>query len=275
MRGWRRIRVGMARHFKVLGSPINHSKSPAIHSAAYDFLGLDWDYDRSRVEAGQLSDFLLQDASDGYSVTMPLKEEAYAISTRRDELATLSGTVNTLVRLEGGLSGFNTDVFGLSKAISSFDFEEYQLLGTGATARNAVIALAQNAPAATLTVTGRDKSKAQGIVDFAVQLGLKAQVADWVQGESGSLTIATLPGSADASMLVSRAEGTLFDVAYSPWPSSLGKLWLQNGGNLVSGIDMLVWQAIAQIRIFLTGSVADPLENEDALAKIMLAVAEK
>jgi shikimate dehydrogenase len=100
------------------------------------------------------------------------------------------------------------------------------------------------------------------------------QARESISANPGELTISTVPGHTDATQLVSDASGELFDVAYSPWPSPIGEVWLANGGSLISGIQMLVWQAIGQIRIFSSGNVAQQLPNEFALSQHMLAAAE-
>ncbi|MEY4743952.1 MAG: hypothetical protein RIR34_1291, partial [Actinomycetota bacterium] len=104
----------MERKLSVLGSPIGHSKSPDIHSAAYRVLGLDWDYERNEVRKGGLVSFMEGLTPDwlGLSITMPLKEEAFRFATSVDRAANATKAVNTLVRNETGWAGYNTDVFG-------------------------------------------------------------------------------------------------------------------------------------------------------------------
>ena len=101
-----------ARTLAVIGSPISHSKSPAIHAAAYRVLKLDWSYSAIEIEQGQLAGFLdgLDDTWLGLSVTAPLKEEASEFAAGSLERAL--GSANTLVRTPSGWQAFNTDVFG-------------------------------------------------------------------------------------------------------------------------------------------------------------------
>ena len=79
-------------HLAVLGFPIEHSKSPVIHTAAYDALGLDWDYGRFRIESNELSDFLAKRDSTwrGLSLTMPLKEVGHELSVPSCPVASAS-----------------------------------------------------------------------------------------------------------------------------------------------------------------------------------------
>lgn len=262
-----------SKSFAVLGSPIEHSKSPAIHAAAYRALGLDWGYSRFQLEAAGLAEFLRNTDLAGASLTMPLKDEAFKLVESADPNTIAAKAVNTIVRRGAGWLGFNTDVFGITQALAEVQFDDALILGSGATARNAVLAVKVLNPDARISVLARDNAKAHEVVAFAESNGLVSQVAQApVNTGNFALTISSLPPSATATeWLTGETNGTLFDVAYNPWPSELAKQW---SGNLVSGIEMLIWQAIAQIRIFSTGSAAEPLENEDHVAALMLEAAE-
>ncbi len=273
--GCERILVGMAKSFAVLGSPIEHSKSPAIHLAAYRELGLDWSYSKVQVEAAELAGFLQNSNLAGCSLTMPLKDRAFALANCQDEAAIKASAANTLVRAGETWLGYNTDVFGLSKALENISCDSVAIIGSGATARNAVIAVQQLNPQAALQVLARSESAGNALVGFARVLGLNATFAPTpLNVTSVDLVISTVPAAADVSdWLIGIPKSTLLDVAYSPWPSRLATLWTAGGGNVVSGIEMLVWQAIAQIRVFLNGNVAEPLPNEPLLAQLMRAAA--
>ncbi|WP_244301048.1 shikimate dehydrogenase family protein [Leucobacter insecticola] len=138
--------LGAADHLAVMGSPIAHSLSPVIHRAAYAELGLPWQYSAEQREAHELEDFLQTRGPEwrGFSLTMPLKEEAHRLARVLDPVATESGVVNTLLRLSGdaGWAGFNTDVAGLAAAIQDarLDATSTIVLGSGATAVSAVLA---------------------------------------------------------------------------------------------------------------------------------------
>jgi shikimate dehydrogenase len=266
----------MAKQFAVLGSPIEHSKSPNIHQAAYELLGLDWTYSRQQVKVDELQGFLEKSQLAGASLTMPLKDEAYKLVYTDDTDAIAAAAINTILRTEDSWAGFNTDVFGMAKALEGANFSKVLMLGSGATARNAVLAVKRLNPDATLEVLARDAEKARALVDFAQANGLTANIevqpSDLAKFQ---LTISTLPPlSTTDDWFIGQPVGTLLDVAYNPWPSTLASKWQAVGGNVVSGIEMLVWQAIAQIRIFTRGNVAEVLENENHIAAIMRKAAE-
>lgn len=266
----------MAKKYAVLGSPIQHSKSPLIHLAAYRELGLDWDYERYEVKEPELADFLKATNFDGLSLTMPLKEIAYGLAVSDDEAARQSNTANTLLKTPTGWRGFNTDVFGLEKALWDAPKTTSLILGSGATARNAVLALKASTDVGSISVKARNHDKANALIDWAAGLGITVlPVSCAAELSDFDLVLSTLPpGSDTQGWFVGTPSGTLLDVAYNPWPSVLASQWLNSGCNVVSGIEMLIWQAIAQIRVFLNGSVAEPLENEDKLAEAMRAAAQ-
>src|SRR5215213_7988900 len=95
----------------VLGSPISHSKSPALHRAAYARLGLDWQYSAIEMDGAGLAEFLqTRDAAwRGLSLTMPLKQDVLPLLDDLDEIARLTHAANTVLLAGGVRRGFNTD----------------------------------------------------------------------------------------------------------------------------------------------------------------------
>lgn len=286
-----------ASRLAVLGQPISHSKSPAIHTAAYALLDLAWQYEAIECGTEALEALLAGRGPEwrGLSLTMPLKEEARRIATVVDPVAAESGVVNTLLRLTSDTSGepqwagFNTDVAGLAAAIANarLDARNTIVIGSGATAVSAVLA-ARRLGAATVTLLGRNTEALADLVarfdgttepGGAAQLSVSASTfAGAAEGDSvddvfarSTLVISTLPGPAAATIVLpDGAERTpLFDVAYDPWPSPLATRWGAAGGEVHAGIDMLIEQALVQIRIFVNGDPGVVLDDEDALRSVM------
>ena len=132
----------------VLGRPVAHSLSPLLHRAGYRALGLDdWAYGAHDLGADDLAAWVAQrdDSWRGLSLTMPLKEAAFAVAATVSQTARLTGAVNTLVRRDDlGWDAHNTDVHGLVGALGHLDHGgSATLLGSGATARSAAVALAR------------------------------------------------------------------------------------------------------------------------------------
>ncbi|MCX8529211.1 MAG: shikimate dehydrogenase [Rhodoluna sp.] len=274
----------MNKRFAVLGSPIAHSKSPAIHLAAYRVLGLDWEYGRAEVQKGLMRTFIagLDGVWNGFSVTMPLKEEASRFAEDLDEYAKLTGATNTLYLDEfGKWHGFNTDVFGIVQAVTEARIglvKHALIIGSGATATSAMVAISVLNPNAHVEVLARNKVSRKSLIALGKQLGLKATRAGGLRAASrvSNLTISTLPSGAldkQAARLIRawswKPKGALLDVSYNPWPSKLAEAWSAKGKRTISGLEMLIWQAVAQIRIFNTGSADKELPNEVAVVSAM------
>ena len=125
----------------ILGSPVAHSLSPVLHTAAYRALGLSgWHYERHEVDEAGLPGFLAGLGGDwaGLSLTMPLKRVALALADARSDLAVEVGAANTLVRCEAGWRAENTDVHGISAALREAGTTaagHALILGAGGTAR--------------------------------------------------------------------------------------------------------------------------------------------
>jgi shikimate dehydrogenase len=251
-------------HLAVLGSPIEHSKSPLIHAAAYRHLGLDWDYGRYRVEADELESFLkLRDASwRGLSLTMPLKEQGHRLSIPSCPVASETGIVNTLVHTESGWEGYNTDSFGIQQALKNALTEvpsEISILGSGATAISAFHAVSYIYPDANVRVFAR---RSTSVLGYATE-PLDGFYGNTVEG----LVISTLPGTVVHPSLDVVEGSSIFDVAYNPWPSKLAAQWPAE--NRISGLEMLLWQALVQIRLFLYGDGTVKLPEEPEVFSAM------
>lgn len=275
----------MTKQFLVVGDPIDHSKSPDIHRAAYGVLGLDWTYGRLLVQKNDLRQVLdnAPEALYGFSVTMPLKEEAARNVAFLDDYARKTGAANTIVKTDRGWSGYNTDVFGVMmalKGVVSDPIRSVGVVGAGATARSALVAINSMNLSTNVWIFCRSKESFSEIKAFAKPLGFKLRRAKTLRAlvKRAGLTVSTLPaGALDAYLSDSRIQkvisGPLFDVAYNPWPSQAAKVWMASGNKVVSGIEMLIWQAVAQLRLFVNGDLSE-LPNEVAVVEAMRHAAE-
>ncbi len=267
---------------QVWGDPIEHSRSPLLHAAAYAALGLDWQYSRRQVSAARFDAELsgLDNSYRGLSLTMPLKEAAFAAAQWRDERAERTGSVNTLLLGRGTVRGFNTDIGGFLGALRENGVTEVsraRIVGAGATAASAMVALAE-AGAETVEVIARTPSKAMPILQAAGALGVTATAIaldDVDRFGSVDATIATLPGGttvSDASAVgLAETGGVLLDAVYAPWPTRLAEAFTALGKPAASGELMLLHQALLQVRVFVNEDVHTPLVNEDVILAAMRA----
>ncbi|MGW6272321.1 shikimate dehydrogenase [Streptomyces sp. NPDC055060] len=257
------------RRAAVLGSPIAHSLSPVLHRAAYGELGLvDWTYDLFEVDEAALPGFVggLGPEWAGLSLTMPLKRAVIPLLDEISETAASVEAVNTVVLTEDGRRvGDNTDIPGIVAALRERGIEQVEsaaILGAGATASSALAALARICTGEVVAYV-RSQERAAEMRQWGERLEVEVRTEDWADAEralSAPLVIATTPaGATDAlSAAVPERPTTLFDVLYDPWPTALAARWSMYGGAVVSGLDLLVHQAVLQVEQ-MTGRSPAPL----------------
>ncbi|MEU5418801.1 shikimate dehydrogenase [Streptomyces sp. NPDC001407] len=269
------------RRAAVLGSPIGHSLSPVLHRAAYAALGLgEWTYDRFEIDEAALPGFLaeLDGTWAGFSLTMPLKRAVLPLLDEVSDTAASVEAVNTVVLTEDGRRlGDNTDIPGIEAALRERGVEKVDsaaVLGAGATASSALAALARICTGE-VTAYVRSEARAAEMRQWGERLGVPVTVTDWsraAEALTAPLVVATTPAGATDALAAAVPEhpGTLFDVLYEPWPTPLAAAWTANGGAVLSGLDLLVHQAVLQVEQ-MTGCRPGPLAamraaGEEALA---------
>jgi shikimate dehydrogenase len=242
----------------VLGSPIAHSRSPQLHLAAYRELGLgDWTYERIECTAEQLPGLVggLGPEWVGLSVTMPGKFAALRFADERTDRAELVGSANTLVRTPHGWRADNTDVDGVSGALGAVDGPAV-VVGSGGTAPAAVVALA-GLGVTGLTIAARNPDKAASLVDLAERLDVPARWCDLDDPDlaatvaAAGAVVSTVPADVAERYTATLARSpVLLDAIYDPWPTPLAAAVQTAGGRVVSGLQMLLHQAFAQVEQF-------------------------
>lgn len=242
----------------VIGHPVSHSLSPALHRAGYADAGLDWTYDAIDVAPDQLRDFVQGLGGDwrGLSVTMPHKE-AMASFGAPDDVVRLTGVANTLVLGDDGARVYNTDVAGFVLACGRAGIDALHsiaILGNGATARSLLVGAARLG-ATDVTVCVRTLARAVGMLDLGERLGVRTTVQHLGDPLTDvDMVASTLPADATTALaeaVVARAQ-SVFDAIYDPWPTPLAEAAQRQGVPWVSGLDLLVGQAVEQFHL-LTG----------------------
>jgi shikimate dehydrogenase len=247
-----------ARRAAVLGSPIAHSLSPVLHRAAYEQLGLTgWTYDRYEVDEAALPGFFAELGPEwaGLSLTMPLKRAVIPLLDEISETARSVEAVNTVVFTEDGRrTGDNTDIPGMVAALRERGIEQVDsaaILGAGATASSALAALTRICTGEVVAYV-RSPARAAEMRQWGERLDVEVRTADWADAAEAlraPLVVATTPaGTTDElASAVPERPATLFDVLYDPWPTPLAARWSMFGGAVVSGLDLLVHQAVLQV----------------------------
>jgi shikimate dehydrogenase len=242
----------------VLGSPIAHSRSPQLHLAAYRALGLaDWTYERIECGAEELPAVVDGFGPEwvGVSVTMPGKFAALRFADERTDRAKLVGSANTLLRTPRGWRADNTDIDGVMGALGTVAGRAV-VSGSGGTAPAAVVALAELG-VGDITVVARNPDKAARLVELATRVGAAARFCDLDGGAvadrvtAAGVLVSTLPADvAGRYSDVFAGAPVLLDAIYDPWPTPLAAAVAAAGGRVISGLQMLLHQAFAQVEQF-------------------------
>ncbi|SJM53926.1 shikimate dehydrogenase [Gulosibacter sp. 10] len=279
-------RGGGAARLAVLGDPIEHSRSPQLQLAAYRLLGADWTYERWRIPAGGLEEALRGRGQGwrGFSVTAPLKAEALRFAASASEDAVRSRAANTLVfdALDPGspARAWNTDIPGAIDAFAERGVAAVEgradVLGSGGTAASLGIA-AERLGAGEVRIWARRPERAAALAESlnASAGGARsrttftaADLAAWRLEADAAAVIDTIPGgcAADAEQLRAGlragAAPVLFSAAYSPWPTPLAVEWSRAAAPIVTGLDLLLHQAVRQVRLFSGRDIDEALPGE-------------
>lgn len=265
----------------VIGSPVRHSLSPALHNAAFESLGLDWVYVALEVadgDAGRALDAMRALHLGGLSVTMPHKEAIAAGVDALDPAATALRSVNTVVRSPGGaLVGHSTDGAGFVASLraAGVDVEGRRvcLLGAGGAARAIADALARN-HVGEIVVRNRSRDAAHAAAALAVAAGASARAVgddDLESVSSAEIVVnATSVGMGSSALPVDpttlHPAQVIADIVYHPRLTALLQAARAIGALTVDGLGMLVHQAALQQRLW---------HGESPDVAVMLAAAER
>jgi len=282
----------------VLGDPVRHSLSPAMHNAALRDLGLDWIYLALRTPPGRLATVLAGlEAVEcrGLNITLPHKAEAAELARELSPLAARLGAVNTLVpRSDGGWFGTNTDVEGFLAPLRScgipWQGKQALVLGNGGSARAIVAALSELGLSAIL-VAGRRQQNLDRLLQACAGWAPTVEGVLWGDGhlrsvlERSALVVNTTPmgmassgdpepaatplGPRDLDALP--GDATVYDLIYTPRPTALLRQAQARGCRAIDGLEMLVQQGAASLRLW-TGQAEVPVDLMREAALQQLAV---
>jgi len=275
----------LTRFCGVIGNPVEHSLSPAIHNAAFRKLGLNFVYLAFRVEAigDAIKGLRALGSFRGASVTIPHKVSAIPFLDEVEPTARHIGAINTIVAENGKLTGYNTDATGALRALregaGSLKGKRVVMLGSGGAARAIAFALAAESGVTGLTLLGvADKEQAALATDLRTKTALSVQDA---MLDEASLTREL----AGAQVLIHctfigmslKVEATcvppqllhpglaVMDIVYNPRETRLLKDARLAGCVTIPGLEMFLHQAVAQFELWT---------NQPAPADVMRAVLE-
>lgn len=270
----------MTKQYGILANPAKHSVSPVMHNAAFEDLGIDAKYNVFEIEEKELGDFmknLKENNVYGLSVSLPYKEKILKYIDTIDDDAKKIGAVNTVIRKNNSLYGYNTDHFGVASALKETygDLRESisVVIGAGGAARAAAYGLLM--AGGHVWIQNRSKEKADKIaVDFAELFDSEIHSDEWgAQGTGDILIHATSLWHNDPPSMPFFCEpeyiecfDTVMDLSYTPLITPLLRISDKLKRHIVPGDRMLLWQGVKQFELW-TGKEAPFEAMEDALER--------
>ena len=253
------------RRLAVLGQPISHSRSPAMHNAALAELGLagEWSYEAIEVAPAEFEALVRGMAAEGFAganVTVPHKVAALELADEASAPAGAIGAANTLSFVGGRIAAENTDATGFLDSLpASAAGRRALVLGAGGSARAVVWALVTEG--AEVSIWNRTPEKAERLADELGAVALLASDDRLVAGSFDLIVNATTVGmgagesAAALKSLPLRADSLdekhqLVDLAYGPAETELARAARARGATVVDGLEVLVRQGAASLRIW-------------------------
>ena len=272
---------GKTRACGLIGNPVEHTMSPAIHNTLAARRGHNLVYVPFLVDEGQV-DTAVKGAYAlnilGMNVTVPYKSEVIKSLVEVDKLAAQIGAVNTLVRVEGGYKGYNTDMLGLYRAMLEdgvqIDGEEIILLGAGGAAR-AVAYLCASKGAAKVYMLNRTLEKAKEVAKEVNQAVDKEIIEPMLLSDYDKLPdkkFLAIQGTSvglaphDDEVVIEDAAfyqkiHTGYDLIYRPFTTRFMQLVKEAGGEAYNGLKMLLYQGIIAYELWNQISVSEEVSQ--------------
>jgi len=255
----------MTKTYAVIGDPIDHSFSPALHNAAFLFTGLDCTYIAYRIPKGELEfgiEALKKIGIAGFNVTIPHKVDMMKFLDELDTECKLVGATNTVINNAGYLNGYNTDVEGFldpikKRKIDSKD-SDVLLIGAGGAARAIIVGFSKE-KVRKITITNRTRERADELIKFAQNLGVESDYLDLQSaGEAANkykfVVNATSVGLKGIGCPISTKnisrDSIVYDIVYVPVETPLIEQSKNQGATIIYGWEMLLAQAMKSFEIW-------------------------
>ncbi|MBI3638741.1 MAG: shikimate dehydrogenase [Thaumarchaeota archaeon] len=255
----------MTKTYAVIGDPIDHSLSPAIHNAAFGFLRMDCTYIAYRIPKGELVhgiEALKKIQISGFNVTIPHKIEMMKFLDEVDGNCKTIGATNTVVNNYGSLKGYNTDMDGFLDPIKKRNIDckdsDVLLVGAGGAAR-AIVSGFSKEKVRKITIANRTKERADELIKFANNLGVESDYSDLsnagdIAGKYKFIVNATSMGLKGNACPISTRSITknsiVYDIVYMPVETELIEQSKKQGAIIIYGWEMLLGQAMRSFEIW-------------------------
>ena len=268
---------GRTRTCGLIGNPVEHTLSPMIHNTLAEMFGHNLVYVPFPVETGRIAEAVAGASALqilGLNVTVPYKSEVISSLREVDSLAASIGAVNTLVSVQDGYKGYNTDMEGLYRAMTTegirLEGEDIILLGAGGASR-AVAYLCSVKGAKQVYLLNRTLDKARKVAEEVNRSVGREVIVPMALDDFDSLPdqkFLAIQGTSvglfpHADQVVIEDEAfysrihTGFDLIYTPWETKFMKLVKKNGGQAYNGLKMLLYQGIIAYELWNDVAVSE------------------
>ena len=256
----------------IIGYPLSHTLSPSMHNFIYQKLGIDVEYKKWEISPNNLKSHIEKINNEnfiGANITVPYKEKIVPLLDEIRNEAKFTGAVNTIVKNNNKLIGYNTDVYGIEQTLDiklkNDVINNAVIFGAGGAAKAAFFVLLQRG-LNNLTIVNRTKSNALKMISkfnnvncdqTIITLNEKSQIKSACL--SADLIINTTilgmknSGYEDISPIDSTfidSNSVIFDMVYNPTKTQLIKIALERNANIIEGLNMLVYQALKSIELW-------------------------
>ena len=268
------------KRFALLGEPLGHSLSPALHKAIYRQLEVDdASYRTVELPEERLKSFFSGfrvGGFDGVNVTVPHKASVIQLLDEVDSKAKLINAVNCIHRTDNKLTGYNTDMLGfaysLRKHKESIEGKEFAIIGAGGSAQAVAAVLAEGA-VKRVSIVNRTAERAESVKDTIAQLNAEV-VVEIVEADDlakrtkhldcivNTTSVGMQPDlkSSPISLDFVKDHTLVMDLIYNPLQSKFLKEAEAKGCAVVNGLEMLVAQAVYSVEIWMGGNIVNHVD---------------
>ena len=253
------------KHFAVIGDPIEHSMSPAMHNWIFDYLGLDANYEKIKVGKNELPRIIQKMKSgdlDGINITIPLKEVVLRFLNEINERAKCIGSVNCIITSDSKIIGNNTDWYGFSMALKKNNINlsdrEVIILGAGGSAKSILYAL-KRIGVQKIILLNRTIENARILEDNSIIAHPLDDAKEIIKTDSiiiNTTSVGMQNKKSPINTNLINKNQILFDIIYSPLETSLLQSGKKRGALIVNGLDMFIYQGMASLDLWFGSSIS-------------------
>ena len=253
------------KHFAIIGNPIEHSLSPAMHQWVFDRLKIDAEYEKIKVEEDELPTIIqkmIKGELDGINITIPHKESIMKDLDEINPRAKSIGAVNCILKSGSKIIGNNTDWYGFSMAMKNNNINpldrEVIILGAGGSAKSILYALRQMG-VKKIFLLNRNIERARALEDKCIIAYCLEDAVDIIKNDSiiiNTTSVGMQCSETPVDIGLIHKNQVLIDIIYTPLKTSILKYGEKIGALTINGLDMFIHQGLASLDLWFGSSIS-------------------